>query len=370
MKLETGLQMTFIKSLRTAFSPRKIAGLLLVLFAGSMILGLSGCTTKNSSTSGAAVSSQSGGVYSPAGVPAATATQVAVGLYGVNAYEIDTAANTFYFKGYLWLRWKGDIDPVSTLEFANSVEEWGLMVTNLTERPVDLPNGEHLQQMRVQGRFFEPFNLANYPLDRQKLQITLEDTVNDNTKIVYVPDTAATTYDSKFQVPGWTVDGIQSETVNHNYVSNLGDTSATSNDFSAMTFSIEIQRAQNLFWWKLLLPLVLVLITNWLALLLSPRYVEVRTAMPATALLTTVFLQQSSLDAIPQVSSLVLMDLIYVVAYATIVLTFGQIIWDNHKLKDDDANAQTKVVRIDRISLVVQAVGTIAAITALVLLHS
>jgi hypothetical protein len=362
--------MKLLSSAGKGFSPRKIAGLLLVLFAGSMVLGLSGCASNSEPTSTQTSAFEASGVYTPAGEPAATATQVAVGLYGINAYEIDTAANTFYFKGYLWLRWKGDIDPVSTLEFANSVEEWGLMVTNLTEKPVDLPNGEHLQQMRVQGRFFEPFNLANYPLDHQNLQITLEDTVNDNTKVVYVPDTKQTTIDSKFQVPGWTVEGIQTNMVNHNYVSNLGDSSASSSDFSAMTFSIEIQRAQNLFWWKLLLPLVLVLITNWLALLLSPRYVEVRTAMPATALLTTVFLQQSSLDAIPQVSSLVLMDLIYVVAYATIVLTFGQIIWDNHKLKDDDAEAQTKVVRIDRISLIVQAVGTIAAITALVLLHS
>ena len=92
--------------------------------------------------------------------------------------------------------------------------------------------------------------------------------------------------------------------------------------------------------------------------------------MPATALLTTVFLQQSSLDAIPQVSSLVLMDLIYVVAYATIVMTFGQIIWDNHKVKDDSDESHKMVVRVDRISLVVQALATVAVIAALVVTHS
>ncbi len=365
--------MTVVKMPKFGFNPRKIAALLLALVAGSLVLGLSGCanSVSNSQTPvGQVVTNHPGGVYKPAGAPAASATKVTVGMYGINAYEIDTAANTFYFKGYLWLRWTGDADPVSTLEFANSVEEWGLMVTNLTEKPQELPNGAHLQVMRVQGRFFEPFDLGNYPLDKQNLQITLEDTVNDNTKIVYVPDNGDTTYDSKFQVPGWTVDGIRVSMVDHNYVSNLGDTTATNSDYSALTFSIGIHRAQNLFWWKLLLPLLLVLITNWLALLLSPKYVEVRTAMPATALLTTVFLQQSSLDAIPQVSSLVLMDLIYVVAYATIVLTFGQIIWDNHKVKDDADESHRKVVRVDRISLVLQAAATVAAIITLVVLHS
>ena len=362
--------MNISRSLRAGFHPRKIAGLLLVLFAGSMVLGLSGCASTADNHPDQVVASHAGGVYKEIGEPAASATKVTVGLYGINAYEIDTAANTFYFKGYLWLRWQGDADPVSTLEFANSVEEWGLMVTNLTEEPQDLPNGEHLQTMRVQGRFFQPFNLANYPLDHQNLEITLEDTVNDNTKIVYVPDTTDTTYDSTFQVPGWSVEGLGVNVRDHNYVSNLGDTSATSSDYSAMTFSVEIHRAQNLFWWKLLLPLILVLITNWLALLLSPKYVEVRTAMPATALLTTVFWQQSSLDAIPQVSSLVLMDLIYVVAYATIVLTFAQIIWDNHKVKDDTDESHKKVVRIDRVSLIIQALATIAVVAALVVSHS
>jgi len=52
--------------------------------------------------------------------------------------------------------------------------------------------------------------------------------------------------------------------------------------------------------------------------------------MCATALLTTVFLQQSSVDA-TQVSSLVLMDQIYVVAYVLIVCTFALVIWDNNK---------------------------------------
>lgn len=355
--------------LKASFGRRPTATMLAVLFAGSMALGLGACSSSEA-PSGEIASSELGGIYTPATEPADSATQVTVGLYGINAYEIDTAANTFYFKGYMWLRWQGDVDPVSTLEFANSVEEWGLMVTNLSEEPLALPDDTYLQQMRVQGRFFQPFDLGNYPLDKQSLQITLEDTVNDNTMVVYVPDTEATTYDSKFEVPGWSLDGIRADMVNHNYVSNLGDTSASSAEYSALTFSIDIERAQNLFWWKLLLPLALVLITSWLALLVSPKFVEVRTAMPATALLTTVFLQQSSLDAIPQVSSLVLMDLIYVVAYSTIVVTFARIIWDNHKIKDGNEGILQKVVRVDRISLVLQALITIVAIGVLVLTHS
>ena len=105
-----------------------------------------------------------------------------------------------------------------------------------------------------------------------------------------------------------------------------------------------------------MLALLIVLITNWLALLLSPKFAEIRTAMPATALLTKVFLQQSSLDAIPQVSSLVLMDFIYVLANAMIVLTFGQIVWDNHHIKNDEPTKIARVQKFDRLSILIQVV--------------
>ena len=361
------------RSVLNILGVRKISVLLLLLLAGTMAVGLTGSATAQQSV-GAQVSTLKGGTYTPSGAIDPQATVVTVGLYAINAYEIDTAANTFQFKGYLWLRWKGDYDAVSTIEFANSVEEWGLTVTNLSEKPQKLANGDNLQELRVQGRFFEPFSLGNYPLDKQNLQITIENLNDSINNVVYVPDVKNTTYDSKFKVPGWSVSGISSERFDHNYVSNFGDntlqTGAAATKYSSLTFSIGIHRAQNLFWWKLLLPLILVLITNWMALLLNPKYSEIRTAMPATALLTTVFLQQSSLDAIPQVSSLVLMDLIYVVAYASIVVTFAQIIWDNHKVKDADEVVIHAVAQRDRLSLAIQSIVTIGAILLLVFTHS
>jgi hypothetical protein len=80
--------------------------------------------------------------------------------------------------------------------------------------------------------------------------------------------------------------------------------------------------------------------------------------MPATALLTTVFLQQSTNAAIPQVSSAVLMDYIYLFAYALIVLTFAQVVWDNHRAKEEDHLVTAKIQTIDRVSIALQFATT------------
>ena len=128
------------------------------------------------------------GSLRPLGEPSPDARQVTIGLYAVNAYDLDAASNTFYFSGYLWVRWSGDEDPTAGLEFANSVQDWDFTQLALTEEPTELDNGEKLMQYRIQGRFFEPFDLVDYPLDHQQLSILLEDSMQTADQLVYLPD--------------------------------------------------------------------------------------------------------------------------------------------------------------------------------------
>jgi hypothetical protein len=81
-----------------------------------------------------------------------------------------------------------DTDPVAGLEFNNAVERWGLTVTPVYETPKDLGDGLFLQQLQVQGRFYQPFDLKSYPLDRQQLPIMLEDSSNTRDAVYYVYD--------------------------------------------------------------------------------------------------------------------------------------------------------------------------------------
>ena len=88
--------------------------------------------------------------------------------------------------------------------------------------------------------------------------------------------------------------------------------------------------------------------------------------MPATALLTTVFLHQSALDAIPECPSLVLMDQIYVAAYAFIVLTLLQIIYINTKMDRESPESIARMVRLDKKSFTAQIVGFVILLALLV----
>ncbi|MBV5303821.1 MAG: hypothetical protein JZU70_06440 [Chlorobium sp.] len=280
---------------------------------------------------------------------------VTLGMYGINIYNMDVRTNTYHMTAYLWLRWKGDFDPVGSLEFINVVDSWGLTKTILLSKPKLLSNGEKYQEIRIDGAFFQPFNLNSYPLDKQELALYIENSTDSYDQISYVPDKNSSGFDRGLLVPGWKVIGLSASSYIHDYGTDFGDVgTANASKYSVVKFSFEIERYTNFFIWKLFVPMLIILMTNWLSLILKPTFIEVRTAMPTTALLTIVFLQQSALDAIPGCPSLVLMDKIYLLAYFCVVMTLLQIIWVNMNLDKESSSSIAKMKKIDRISFVAQ----------------
>ena len=101
-------------------------------------------------------------------------------------------------------------------------------------------------------------------------------------------------------------------------------------------------------------------------MLLHPSLVEVRTAMPATALLTTVFLQQSYSAALPDVGYLVLLDKIYVLTYLLLIATIVTVIVSATTANQEQAEQLSRTQRMDKLVLLVQVVVFIIGIVLLI----
>lgn len=308
------------------------------------------------------------GVLSPASKPAASAQLVKIGFYPVSVYELEMGSNTYYVDMYVWMRWKGDVDPTASIEFTNMVEEWGKQQEALQEKPKVLADGSNYQIMRVEGRFVQPFNLANYPLDRQKLSVMVEDSVNTADAVHYEIDKESSGMGSKLQIPGWSLKGWTSQTYLHDYGSNLGEDSAPS-VYSAAEFSLNIERPISFFYWKLLMPLFIVLMAALASLFLSPSNIDARTGLPAGALLTAIFLQKSYSDGLPDLGYLILMDQIYLVAYTLIVATLIRAIFTFQKASHASAALLEKMAKADRILLLLLLITFVVSAGVLVVFH-
>lgn len=299
-----------------------------------------------------------------------TAQQVKVGFYTQNIYDLDPTSNAYYMDFYMWFNWKGDIDPTEKIELMNGVEDWGVTMANAYEEPKQLPDGSFYQSIRVEGRFRENFEFARYPLDKQRLGVVIENSVYTIDQLVYLADTSGSGYAGDLSIPGWVFEKYNISNLFHTYSTNFGDPEVgdSTSTYSALRFELAVSRPVNYFIWKLLLPLIIVLLASWGALLLDPLRVDSRILLPITALLTTVFLQQSYSDALPAVSYLVLIDKIYVLAYILIIAAIMETIYTAGLVRNENAVSIGRVKKIDKRFLLGKFIFLVVGIILLLLL--
>ena len=187
-------------------------------------------------------------------------------------------------------------------------------------------------------------------------------------QLVYLPDQQQSGYAESLAVPGWQIRGFDLQSLIHDYKTNFGEPLPASGKatYSALRYQLTTERPVSYFAWKLLLPLVIVLISGWGAFLLSPKYTDSRLALPVTALLTTVFLQQSYADSIPDVGYLVLLDKIYALAYVLIILSILEAIITADWARADSENALDRIIRLDRQSLIAQSLALVGGLGLLI----
>ncbi|MBV9540121.1 MAG: hypothetical protein JO167_02545 [Alphaproteobacteria bacterium] len=296
-----------------------------------------------------------------------SAQRVTVGVYPTVVDDLNIAASTYDVVAYVWFRWKGPIDPTVGLEFTNVSERQNFVAQKLYPEPHKLADGSLYQLMQIHGRFFQPFSLIDFPFDRQTLAINMEDEINGHHRIVYVPDLRDSGFSAALQVPGWRTLGWHAEATLQDYASHFGAPEvAGSTRHAGLRFAIIIERRASFFLWKLFLPLLIVMCANWLAFLIKPDLVDVRTALTATSLLTLVFLQKSYSDELPEVGTLVLMDKIYAVAYLLVIATLAHVVamasWQKRSNVSD-----SRVMKVDWTSLGIHVAFFAATVTIILL---
>lgn len=297
--------------------------------------------------------------------------EVYVGAYAMTIQELDQQNSSFYADFYLWFRWQGeaDLDPSATMEFVNNLERWGLTQNPVYEEPKQLPGGEFTQQYHVQGKFFSPLQLASYPLDSHRLSIEMEDTQTTLDGLVYLPDTEQSALDAGLTIPGWAITGHDMVVTTHTYTTKFGEAAGTEDAYSRASFGITIERPKNFFIWKLMLPLMIVVLIALSILVVHPSNIEVRLGAPATALLALVFLQQAYTGTLPETGNLVLLDKIYVLSYALIVALMFVTILTSHWVREGATDATARAIRLDRKAEVGLFVMFVVGVTLLILMR-
>ncbi len=294
-----------------------------------------------------------------------TPEKVAIGVHLNDIQSIDLKTHSYAMDFYVWFRWQNpDLDPASSMEIANPIEQWGLMVTPLYEEAEKLEDGTLYQVLRIQGTFSKKLPLYNYPFDRQTLAIIFEDAVHDSTGVVYVPDSTEPSMNPSLQLPGYRVSSPRFNVDGFHYNTGFGDPrTAADTTYSRATLEVPISRPPIAYATKLFLPVLCVVLCATLMFLLSPSMVDSRVDVGITSLLTIVALQMTYSSDLPDVGYLMLMDKVYLLAYGFVIAGLGVVV---HTTGMAEAGVMERALRLHKRSLAVLSVGWTVAMVMLV----
>jgi hypothetical protein len=253
--------------------------------------------------------------------------RVRVGALINDIQQLDLQTHSYAVDIYIWFKWDNpDIDPSRTFEFLNPYELWGHIRQYAGVKPETLPDGTQYSSLHVQGKFNTKLPLERYPFDTQNLVVELEDKSKDESGLVYVPDHDPVAISNDITIPGWNIGDPTFDVVSNTYPTNFGDPRTGDATYSRVIVGLPVTRPAGTYALKLLLPILLVALTAALALSVHPRYVEGRIGIGITALLTLVALQLTSSSGLPDVNYLILLDKLYILSYAFVVLTMAVIV--------------------------------------------
>jgi len=294
-------------------------------------------------------------------------TQVTVGAYINDIQHLDLKSHSYSVDLYLWFRWKDKaLDPPASMEFVNPFDLWGHTKTLEFPATVELPTGEQYQIVRNLGRFSTKLALYDYPFDEQNLLVEIEDSRMGIQGLEYVTDRDAISINPELRLPGFRIVRPQIEVLSHRYPTSFGDPRESSaHHASRIRISVPIERPILTYSVKLLIPVLCVIFTAALMFLFSPSYVDARTGIGVTALLTIVALQITLNEDLPEVDYLVLMDKIYLASYLFVIAALGMVVKTTWML---ERGATEVAVLWNRKALVILTSLYLAATTAIVLL--
>lgn len=267
--------------------------------------------------------------------------KVKVGIYATNNFEIDPNTPSFKSIGYVWFKWQDDLQNYLV---ENNLEIWKVMVPiNLldipessdsvftpTSEPIRMDDGSWYLTGSYSGTFYiDDTDFRRYPFARLSLPIMIE---ADNIRLDYdvlriEPDLTGSGIGQFVNTSvEWVNTGWSLNSYRHQYDTGFGFEDESSS-YSQLVFDTKYATNTWTSFWKILVPVSIVMAMIVGATKLDPVHYDVRLTMPVTVLLTLVFLQQGHDGDLPRLSYLTFLDEVYLVSYILTLGSFSLMLW-------------------------------------------
>jgi len=255
---------------------------------------------------------------------------VEVRMFLIDVENIDDTSQSFTANLALAMRWR-DPDLAHSGPESISVpldDIWYPSVQILNQQKLVTPfpriaevrpDGEVVYRQRYWGNFSQPLKLRNFPFDTQRLQITLANIgfAAESVNLKPSPDSGVS---ENVSIPDWDIKGWEFNVVDLPFDDD-------SYRIEGMEFSLDVERDTSFFKFKVILPLVLIVVMSWLVFWIDPSLVASQISVSVTAMLTMIAYRFALAGLLPRLNFLTSLDFFVLVSTMAVFLSMIEVIY-------------------------------------------
>jgi hypothetical protein len=269
---------------------------------------------------------------------------VKVGIYITSIHDIDFKQKEYAITFWLWLKYKNkDFDFMQNLEVPQAKSVSRSFAT------IDSSDNQVYLLMKMQCLMKDTWRIRNFPFDKQKLRLSIENSQFDSKSLVFVPDTLGKNYDPRFTLSGWTINNCVISVGIKKYETTFGDPTLTvpHSEYSSFKVVLNISRDAGGLFWKMFLGMYIAFLIAYICFYIDPDEMGSRFGLSVGALFAVIGNKYIIDSSLPETTSFTLVDTLHGV---TLFFIFAIIAATSYSLKLIKENKEIKARKFDMIA--------------------
>lgn len=230
---------------------------------------------------------------------------VKVGIYITSIHDIDFKQKEYAITFWLWLKYKNkDFDFMNNLEVPQAKSVKRFFATT------DSSNNQIYLLMKMQCVMKDTWRIRNFPFDRQKLRLSIENSQFDVYSMVFERDTLGKNYDPRFTLSGWKIDSCLTSIGIKKYETAFGDPSYKTpfSEYSSYKVAVNISRDAGGLFWKMFLGMYIAFLIAYVCFYIHPDGIDSRFGLSVGALFAVIGNKYIIDSSLPESVSFTLVD--------------------------------------------------------------
>jgi hypothetical protein len=240
---------------------------------------------------------------------------VKIGAYVISVHDINFHDQEYTSRFWLWFLYKNskfDFSKQLDIPNAKSIDQPQIINDSL--------GGKTWVLMKMKATMKENWNVRDFPFDRQHLHIQIENSVFDDSSMVFVPDVKGSQYDKDDAIAGWQIHNFRVSVINNDYETGFGDSrpGKTLQYFSAFIIEMDIERNALGLFMKIFIGMYISFFIALISFAPHPTELEPRFGLPVGGLFAAVGNKYVIDSLLPESSTFTLVDTLHTITFVGI----------------------------------------------------